>query len=154
MAPQFIESHHPLSSVRNEFNAVTVEGAFAEKQLFVGKGAGSFPTGSAVLSDVSALAYDYHYEYKKLHQENFLSFSNEATVEVVVSFSGPILISVADFKEFKGGFQGGDQQSMQGTVKLEKIREWSQQEGVNLILVPGAALEPLASVQKEALTYA
>ena len=154
MAPQFIENTHALSAVRNEFNAVTVEGAFAEKQLFVGKGAGSFPTGSAVLSDISALTYDYQYEYKKLHQVSRLSFSNEATVEVVVSFSGPVRISIADFENFKGGFQGNGQQNMQGTVKLEKIREWSQQEGINVILAPGAQVVPSAVIARENLTYA
>ena len=154
VAPQFIENTHALSAVRNEFNAVTVEGAFAEKQLFVGKGAGSYPTGSAVLSDVSALTYDYQYEYKKLHQANRLSFSNEATVEVVVSFSGPARVSITDFENFKGGFQGNGQQNMQGTVKLEKIREWSQQEGINVILAPGAQVEPSAVIAREDLTYA
>src|SRR5918993_4275996 len=69
VAPQFIENTNPLASVRNEFNAVQVKGAFAETQLFIGKGAGSYPTGSAVLSDISALAYDYAYEYKK-HQQD------------------------------------------------------------------------------------
>ena len=154
VAPQFIENVHPLSAVRNEFNAVIVEGAFAEKQLFVGKGAGSFPTGSAVLSDISALTYDYRYEYKKLHQENHLTFSNDATVDVMVSFIGPLLVSIADFEKFKGGFQGNGQQSMQGIVKLEKIREWSQQEGINVILAPGAIVVPLVSVEKEAFSYA
>lgn len=154
VAPQFIENVHPLSAVRNEFNAVTVEGAFAEKQLFVGKGAGSFPTGSAVLSDISALTYDYRYEYKKLHQENQLSFSNEATVEVVVSFTGPVQVSIADFEKFKGGFQGNGQKNLQGVVKLEKIREWSRQEGINVILAPGAVMAPVVSVEKESLTYA
>ncbi len=154
VAPQFIENVHPLSAVRNEFNAVTVEGAFAEKQLFVGKGAGSFPTGSAVLSDISALTYDYRYEYKKLHQENHLTFSNDATVDVMVSFIGPVLVSITDFEKFKGGFQGNGQQSMQGIVKLEKIREWSQQEGINVILAPEAVVVPLVSVEKEAFTYA
>lgn len=154
VAPQFIENVHPLSAVRNEFNAVIVEGAFAEKQLFVGKGAGSFPTGSAVLSDISALTYDYRYEYKKLHQENHLTFSNDATVDVMVSFIGPLLVSIADFEKFKGGFQVNGQQSMQGIVKLEKIREWSQQEGINVILAPGAIVVPLVSVEKEAFSYA
>lgn len=55
VAPQFIEATNPFSAVRNEYNAVQVEGAFAEKQIFIGKGAGSYPTGSAVLSDISAL---------------------------------------------------------------------------------------------------
>lgn len=154
VAPQFIESGNPLSSVRNEFNAVSVEGAFAEKQLFVGKGAGSYPTGSAVLSDLSALTYDYQYEYKKRHQENGLSFSNEATAEVVVSFSHPVSVSIADFEQFKGGFQGNGQQNMQGVVMLEKIREWSQQEGISVILASGAVVTPLVHVEKEALTYA
>ena len=45
-----------------------LEGAFAEHQFFMGKGAGGNATGSAVLSDISALTYDYRYEYKKLNQ--------------------------------------------------------------------------------------
>src|SRR3954467_15962321 len=133
----------PLSSVRNEFNAVTVEGAFAEKQLFVGKGAGSYPTGSAVLSEISALTYDYRYEYKKLHQDNKLSFTNEAVAEVVVSFPEPSLVTVADFEKFIGGYQSNGQQNMQGVVKVEKIREWSTKEGINVILAPGAELQTL-----------
>ena len=43
---------------------------------------------------------------------------------------------------------------MQGTVKLEKIREWSQQEGINVILAPGAQVEPSAVIAREDLTYA
>ena len=39
-----------LFNVLYEYNAVEVEGAFSCKQLFTGKGAGSHPTGSAVLS--------------------------------------------------------------------------------------------------------
>ena len=154
VAPQFIENTHPLYAVRNEFNAVTVEGAFAEKQLFVGKGAGSYPTGSAVLSDISALTYDYQYEYKKRHQENRLSFSNEATVAVVASFSGPVRLSIADFQEFKGGFQGNGQQNMQGVVNLEKIREWATQQDISVILAPDAKVTPSVTAEREILTYA
>ena len=88
VAPQFVEVTHMLSSVRNEYNAVIVEGAFSEKQLFVGKGAGSYPTGSAVLSDISALTYQYAYEYKKLNQQSALTFTNDALIEVQVTFKG------------------------------------------------------------------
>ncbi len=158
VAPQFIGNFDPLSSVRNEYNAVTVEGAFAEKQLFVGKGAGSFPTGSAVLSDVSALTYDYRYEYKKRQQESRLTFSNAATAEVVVSFSDPSRVTTADFEKFKGGFQGNGQHNMQGTVRLEKIREWAKQEGINVILAQGVVPVPLAGgvepAGQEVLAYA
>ncbi|CAN5274207.1 hypothetical protein BH09BAC3_BH09BAC3_21460 [soil metagenome] len=154
VAPQFIEANHALSSVRNEFNAVTVEGAFAEKQLFVGKGAGGYPTGSAVLSDISALTYDYQYEYKKLHQENRAEFTNDATVEVVVSFPEANQVTIGDFENFNGGFQGNGQQNLQGTVKLEKIREWSKREGINVILAAGAVLTPQIAVGKKTPVFA
>ena len=131
-----------------------VEGAFAEQQLFVGKGAGSYPTGSAVLSDISALTYDYRYEYKKRHQDNPPSFSNEATVSVVVGFSKPFQLSISDFQEFEGGFLGNGQQNMRGVVKLEKIREWSQQADISVILAPEARVKPTVAIEKEILTYA
>jgi homoserine dehydrogenase len=64
--PHFVNKESELYNVLYEYNAVEVEGAYSCKQTFVGKGAGSHPTGSAVLSDISALTYDYKYGYKKL----------------------------------------------------------------------------------------
>lgn len=57
-----------LHNINYEFNAVEVEGVFSDRQLFSGKGAGSYPTGSAVLSDISAITYNYKYGYKKLRK--------------------------------------------------------------------------------------
>ena len=140
VAPQLIDLHHSLAVVRNEYNAVLVEGAFAEKQTFIGKGAGSYPTGSAVLSDISALTYDYRYEYKKAHQENNLEFSNEATVEVLVSFdSGKV--SNKDFVRVTGGYRNGDKEFLQGEVELEQIARWAEQDGVSVLLVPNAEIK-------------
>jgi hypothetical protein len=42
---------------------------------------------------------------------------------------------------------------MSGAVKLQKIQEWSLQEGINVILAEGADLKPLARIEQEALTY-
>ncbi|HET6226931.1 MAG TPA: homoserine dehydrogenase [Bacteroidia bacterium] len=64
--PHFINPESELYNVNYEYNAVEVEGAYSCKQTFVGKGAGSHPTGNAVLSDISALRYDYKYGYNKL----------------------------------------------------------------------------------------
>jgi homoserine dehydrogenase len=154
VAPQYIEATNPLASVRNEFNAVQVQGAFAEKQLFVGKGAGSYPTGSAVLSDISALTYDYQYEYKKIFQERQMFFSNAASVEVIVSFKGENIITSADFDHFEGGYRGHGLQFLQGAVSLEKIREWSINPDINVILTPGSKIAPLKSIEREALAVA
>jgi homoserine dehydrogenase len=47
---------HPLASVRNENNAVLIRGDAVGEMLFCGKGAGSLPSASAVLSDVVDIA--------------------------------------------------------------------------------------------------
>ncbi|MEI2710310.1 MAG: hypothetical protein V9E96_15045 [Chitinophagaceae bacterium] len=65
LLPQFVTADTQLYNVENEYNGVVIESGFADQQFFYGKGAGSFPTASAVLSDISALRYDYKYEYKK-----------------------------------------------------------------------------------------
>lgn len=64
--PKFISADDSFSTVNDVFNGVKVQTAFADKQFFSGRGAGSFPTASAVLSDISALSFDYKYEYKKI----------------------------------------------------------------------------------------
>jgi homoserine dehydrogenase len=147
VAPQFIESTHPFYAVRNEYNAVQLESAFAEKQLFVGKGAGSYPTGSAVLSDISALTYDYQYEYKKLHQSGNLQFSNHLVVEAFVSFEKGINISISDFEQFESGYASHGKQYMVGKVSLLKLQEWSLLEGVGIILAPGATFAPQTEIK-------
>jgi homoserine dehydrogenase len=151
VAPQFLESTNLLASVRNEFNAVIVQGAFSEKQLFVGKGAGGYPTGSAMLSDISALTYGYAYEYKKLKQRDSHSFSNDAVIEVMVSFRDKALVNPQDFEDFKGGYQGNGSQYMSGFVSLEKLREWSGKEGISVILTPQFNLLARAPLKQQAV---
>ncbi|MDO9156397.1 MAG: homoserine dehydrogenase, partial [Sediminibacterium sp.] len=75
--PQFVPTSDPLSFVKNEYNGVVIESGFADKQFFYGKGAGSFPTASAVLSDIAALRYNYKYEYKKLYHHQPHELSND-----------------------------------------------------------------------------
>lgn len=150
VAPQFVEKTHPLFSVRNEYNAVQLETAFSEKQLFVGKGAGSYPTGSAVLSDVSALTYDYQYEYKKLHQIHDLKFSNSLSVDAYVSFDQGTSIAIGDFEEFKSGYAANGKHYMVGRVRLEKLHAWSAIDGVGVILAPNAKFVQENELQKKA----
>jgi homoserine dehydrogenase len=50
--PAMVPAAHPLASVRDSFNAVFVEGAAVGELMFYGRGAGGFPTASAVLGDL------------------------------------------------------------------------------------------------------
>jgi homoserine dehydrogenase len=50
--PTMLPKAHPLATVRESFNAVFVEGAAVGQLMFYGRGAGGYPTASAVLGDL------------------------------------------------------------------------------------------------------
>ena len=52
VGPMHLDDTHPLAGVRNEYNAVFVEGNAVGSLMFYGPGAGPLPTGSAVMGDV------------------------------------------------------------------------------------------------------
>ncbi|HEX9343540.1 MAG TPA: homoserine dehydrogenase [Actinomycetota bacterium] len=54
--PAMIPDTHPLASVTEAYNAVFVEGDAVGQLMFYGKGAGSLPTGAAVVGDLVEVA--------------------------------------------------------------------------------------------------
>ncbi|KLU58658.1 homoserine dehydrogenase [Peptococcaceae bacterium CEB3] len=58
--PAFLPKSHPLASVNGVFNAIYVVGDAVGETMFYGKGAGSLPTGSAVVSDIIQVTRNIH----------------------------------------------------------------------------------------------
>ncbi|MBI2095176.1 MAG: homoserine dehydrogenase [Candidatus Omnitrophica bacterium] len=56
--PTMLPLDHPLSNVHGAYNAVFVRARRAGDLLFYGRGAGKFPTASAVVSDILDIARD------------------------------------------------------------------------------------------------
>jgi len=54
--PTFLNKSHPLADVRNEYNALYIKGSAVGDLMLYGKGAGPYPTASAVLGDVITIA--------------------------------------------------------------------------------------------------
>ena len=52
MAPHLVDGENPLAGVEDVFNAITVIGDATGDVMFYGKGAGKYPTASAVVADV------------------------------------------------------------------------------------------------------
>ena len=76
--PTFIPSSHPLASVSDAYNAVYLRGDALDDIMLYGKGAGAFPTASAVVSDVI---------YAATHSEiKYSTFKNNATADKDVKF--------------------------------------------------------------------
>ncbi len=55
--PTLVPADHELARVHDEFNGLVTQSTFADRQFFLGRGAGAFPTASAMLSDLAALTY-------------------------------------------------------------------------------------------------
>lgn len=59
--PMLISRDHPLATVRDSFNAVFVHGDAVDDVMFYGRGAGEFPTASAVVGDVIDIMRNMQY---------------------------------------------------------------------------------------------
>ncbi len=119
--PKFIKPHDLFYDVRNEFNAVQLGAAFSDKQFFLGKGAGSFPTGSAVLSDVAALSYNYRYEYKKISQNGELPFSNDHDLTLYIRYANDAILDELGVHDVTRRFWSPETKYVIGKVKLSAL---------------------------------
>ncbi len=133
--PQFVNNEDRLFQIDDVFNGVEIEGAFADKQFFSGKGAGAYPTASAVLSDISALSYDYRYEYKKIHQNTKLNITKDFLLKVFVSFPDEFSFIQNDFEEVDEHYQSKSQNFITGKINFQKLckSDWINEEKISVI---------------------
>ncbi|MDX1904963.1 MAG: homoserine dehydrogenase [Thermonemataceae bacterium] len=121
--PYFVDAKHYLYNVENEYNGVVVEAAFSDKQIFIGKGAGGHPTGSAVLSDISACRYDYRYEYRKAHQQEAISYTRHYPIEVYLRYQDERDIADIDFYEISEQHIAKEFKYVIAVISLEQLFE-------------------------------
>lgn len=156
--PQFVKHDDQLSFVKNEYNGVVIESGFADKQFFYGKGAGSFPTASAVLSDISALRYNYRYEYKKRYYHTPGELTHDFYVKAYVSFNSLKDISKEDFEWIEEWHGGQERSYLVGVIHFEKLatQQWWKAPGVSFILMPDPVIESieLRNIKKRSLELA
>lgn len=141
--PQFVKEDSQLFNVRNEYNGVIIESKLADKQFLYGKGAGRFPTSSAVISDVSALSYDYRYEYKKLSRHEQYTLTNNYFLKVYVSFNDWSEVNKWDFEQVSEFHSTEDRQYITGIIHAEKLKnaDWFYDPSVSVILLPDGIIE-------------
>ena len=141
--PQFVNHDDHLAFVKNEYNGVVIESGFADKQFFYGKGAGSLPTASAVLSDISALRYQYKYEYKKLYHHKPHELSNEIFLRVYVSFDNLAFIPRERFEWIEEWHAQEDRKYLAGVISFSELKEntWWKENNTSLILLPEPIIE-------------
>jgi len=156
--PQFVNQNDQLAFVKNEYNGVVIESGFADKQFFYGKGAGSFPTASAVLSDISALRYDYHYEYKKLYHHQPNELTDDFFLKVYISFDDWDYIPREKFEWIEEWHADAKRKYLVGVIAFSELKneKWWKENNTSLILTPEPVIEDveIRKLKKKSLELA
>jgi homoserine dehydrogenase len=122
--PKFVDDKNKLYQVDDVFNGVVTKTCFADTQFFVGKGAGAYPTASAVISDISALSYNYRYEYKKLQQQQGLELDNNVLLNVFLRHKKEeALLLTTYFESIDESYLNNESGYISGTISLKKLQE-------------------------------
>ncbi|MCM1163644.1 MAG: homoserine dehydrogenase [Muribaculaceae bacterium] len=80
--PEFVDRTKYIYSVDDEYNGVVIRGECYDRQFMFGKGAGSLPTASSILSDIMARRHGYRYEYKKMSYEGLPRYTTDINLRV------------------------------------------------------------------------
>jgi len=124
--PKFVNDKEFLYNVEYEYNGVIVQAAFADQQFFFGKGAGGHPTGSAVLSDIAALRYDYQYEYKKAIERRDLNFTNNIELNIYLRYHDENLLEALNFSHIYERYYSGSYKFVIGKINLQNLIDHQQ----------------------------
>lgn len=116
--PQLISRNKYIYSVEDEFNGVVIKGLFYDKQFMFGRGAGGYPTGSAVLSDITACLYDYKYEYKKRNDSQLPEFSNDHYFRVYYRYSSDEDLALMPFESISENYSSQEYKYVVGRIAL------------------------------------
>jgi homoserine O-acetyltransferase len=118
VAPFFVHHTHANYHVEHEFNAVNINAKFAREQLFFGRGAGSIPTASAVLSDIQALQESYRYSY---HKTTGLKFTNDFYLKILLSAKNKDSLNEVEFEHIENTVQEEHQTCRTGWVHFVEL---------------------------------
>lgn len=120
--PHLLSKQKYIYSVEDEFNGVVIKGLFYYKQFMFGQGAGGFPTGSAVLSDITAQLYDYRYQYKKLQSLHQLQFTNDYKVRIYYRYDTPATLNLLNFSTIHESYYSDTYKYVVGDIELSQLQ--------------------------------
>ena len=119
--PQLISRDKYIYSVEDEFNGVVIKGKFYYKQFMFGRGAGGYPTGSAVLSDIMACFYNYKYEYKKLNAELVPEYTDDFVFRIYLRYSSEEDLALFKFRTIRENYTSDSSNYVVGDVCLRDL---------------------------------
>ena len=120
--PQLISRNKYIYSVEDEFNGVVIKGLFYDKQFMFGRGAGGHPTGSAVLSDITACSYNYRYEYKKRNDSVLPQYTTDHTFRVYFRYKSAEQRNLLNFTKIREQYTSDEYNYIVGDVTIANLK--------------------------------
>ena len=116
--PEFVFPSRYIYSVDDEYNGVVIRGECYDRQFMFGKGAGSLPTASSILSDIMARRHDYRYEYKKMSYLDRPAYTTDITLRIYVRYTVSNIPAILPFSHIHEQYISADSNYVIGDIKL------------------------------------
>ncbi|MBK7762506.1 MAG: homoserine dehydrogenase [Bacteroidetes bacterium] len=134
--PCLLPKSHALAKVKDEYNGVLLRSKLADEQILIGKGAGRYPTASAVVSDISALRFAYRYEYRKSNRNKPYHFSTNFELDVLISYAKETTIDRTDFISIEERYISDKRCHLKGRISVQKLQQAHRKDEVSVLVFP------------------
>lgn len=119
--PEFVTPDKYIYSVDDEYNGVVIRGECYDRQFMFGKGAGSLPTASSILSDIMARQHNYRYEYKKRSYMQKPDYTTDITLKVYVRYTDTDIHGILNFRKIHEQYTSEESNYVIGDILLSEL---------------------------------
>lgn len=119
--PEFVRKSRYIYSVDDEYNGVVIRGECYDRQFMFGKGAGSLPTASSILSDMVAHHHGYKYEYKKMGYADRPEYTTDVLLKVYVRYSETPVVEMLPFTSVQEKYLSEKVKYVIGEINLSEL---------------------------------
>ncbi len=121
--PEFVSPSKYIYSVDDEYNGVVIRGECYDRQFMFGKGAGSLPTASSILSDVMARRHGYRYEYKKMEYLDRPEYTTDVKLKIYLRYPDADFLKGIPFDSISEMYRSENYNYVIGEITLSALIE-------------------------------
>lgn len=121
--PEFVSPSKYIYSVDDEYNGVVIRGECYDRQFMFGKGAGSLPTASSILSDVMARRHGYRYEYKKMEYLDRPEYTTDVKLKIYLRYPDAAFLEKIPFESISEMYRSENYNYVIGEIYLSALIE-------------------------------
>ncbi|MCH5226689.1 MAG: homoserine dehydrogenase [Muribaculaceae bacterium] len=119
--PEFVRKSRYIYNVDDEYNGVVIRGEGYDRQFMFGKGAGSLPTASSILSDMVAHRHGYKYGYKKMNFEDTPEYTTDVLLKVYVRYKETPIPELLPFHSIQERYNSLNVNYVVGEINLKDL---------------------------------